>query len=351
MHSRATIVATGAVTSLGLTALETGFFYRTGLPGLREAPIIGRDNQAITMGLVNTLPNELVGWERAFQLGERALEELLKKVPSGARLAITLAVPETWGERVFGEDCGALRLETKLRRFLEGTLGQRVALQVRPEGAAALGRLLSEELQRLEAGAVDLVILGGLHTDYEVARIASLVASNRLYSSEHLDALIPGEGAAMVLLGLDHVVRRLGLPELSRIFGVGQGFERAQPSNDESAYEALGMTTAVFELGALLEANTRRVGWQLNDVSFETFRLFEWQAVSVRAEHLFSRELVVDSPAQRMGHLGAATLPVFSTLVAEAFARGWAPDPLAMILVGSDGGERAAVLLGDPRHF
>jgi len=354
MHSRATIVATGAITPLGLSALETGFFARTGLPGLREAPLLGRDNQPITMGLVNILPNELVGFERAVKLGERALQDLLSKVPPslrGVRLAFTLAVPETWGERAFGEDCQALRLETALRQYLDEAFGRRVALQVRPEGAAGLHRLLSLELARLESGEVDLVVLGGLHTDYEVARIASLLADNRLYSSDHLDALIPGEGAAMVLLGLDHVVRQLKCPELGRILGLGKGFERAQPTNDESAYEALGMTAAVFEVGAMLEGDARRVGWQLNDLSFETYRLHEWQAVSVRAEHLFSRELRVDSPAQRMGHLGAATLPALMVLAVEGFARGWAPDPLAMVLAGSDGGERAAVLLGDPRHF
>jgi 3-oxoacyl-[acyl-carrier-protein] synthase-1 len=50
-----------------------------------------------------------------------------------------------------------------------------------------------------------------------------------------------------------------------------------------------------------------------------------------------------------MGHLGAAAMPLHVILAAEAFRRGFAPHPYAVSIAGSDGGERAALLLSAPQ--
>ena len=96
----------------------------------------------------------------------------------------------------------------------------------------------------------------------------------------------------------------------------------------------------------LLDPKTGKV---LTDLTFETFRHFELQAAVTRTQRFFCAPQQVESPAQRLGYLGAAALPLHFALAAEAFAHGFAPHPLAVALAGSDGGERAAVLLSAPR--
>ena len=87
----------------------------------------------------------------------------------------------------------------------------------------------------------------------------------------------------------------------------------------------------------------------LTDLSFETFRHLELQAAFTRTQRHFCEPQQVDSPAQRMGNLGAAAMPLHVALAVEAFRRGYAPHPFAVSLAGSDGGERAALLMSAAR--
>jgi 3-oxoacyl-[acyl-carrier-protein] synthase-1 len=78
-------------------------------------------------------------------------------------------------------------------------------------------------------------------------------------------------------------------------------------------------------------------------------RLYEWQAVFARTQDRIEQPCRVDSPAQRIGHLGAAALPLSAAIAATAWEHGYAPAPLALATAGTDGGERAAVVLGQVR--
>jgi 3-oxoacyl-[acyl-carrier-protein] synthase I len=351
MRARTTIAATGAVTPIGLTGMETGFYYRTGIPALRENPIVGYADEAITMATVNILPHELVGWSRARELAKMALVDCLlvhRERLAGVRIAVVVCVDDRFGDAFPGTNSPALLLQTALGQDLFDFFGVRVPVAVHPAGPAGPGHLLGESIEQLESGRLDLVVFGGAHTDHEVARIQTLVEAQRLYSSDHLDAVIPGEGAAFVAMGLPHVVRRLGLPELADVISFGAGFETARPDNDDSAFEAGGMTAAVHQASVPVREGKLKIGWQINDLQVETFRFFEWQSVSIRSEDVWREAMQLDSPCQRLGYQGGATLPLFWVLAAEGFRRDWAPDSLVMTLAGSDAGERAAVVLSAP---
>jgi 3-oxoacyl-[acyl-carrier-protein] synthase-1 len=207
--------------------------------------------------------------------------------------------------------------------------------------AIALGRALDAMAER----RLDAVLLGGVHTDYDPAVIARLEAQGRLFTPRNLDALIPGEAAAFALLAREDVVRVAKLPTLARVVGVGTGVERATPDNDEPAFDARGLTAAVRAAGADLLAEQLKVGWSFNDLTFEMRRTYEWQAMVTRTGGLWGEPYATEWPAQRLGHLGAAALPLHVALAAEGWRRGWAPSSIAMALVGSDGGDRGALAL------
>ena len=73
--------------------------------------------------------------------------------------------------------------------------------------------------------------------------------------------------------------------------------------------------------------------------------MLEWQSVLVRCADHLGPPYRIDFPAHRIGSLGAAALPLFLALAAEAFHRGYAPAPVALLSVGSDSGERGALLV------
>jgi 3-oxoacyl-[acyl-carrier-protein] synthase-1 len=220
-----------------------------------------------------------------------------------------------------------------------------VSVDVVPRGPAGAGHALAELDGALATGAIDVALLGGAHTDYEPRRIAELAGAGRLFRSDRLDALIPGEAAAFVALVRPDVARRLRLVERTRIVAVASGHEQARPDNDASAFAALGLTAALRSVLTSLGDEDARVGWMLTDLTFETFRHFELQAATLRTQKFFCDPQRVDSPAQRMGHLGAAAMPLHLVLASEAFRRGFAPHARALSIAGSDGGERAVMLL------
>ncbi|WP_437964694.1 hypothetical protein WMF04_34155 [Sorangium sp. So ce260] len=215
-------------------------------------------------------------------------------------------------------------------------------------GEAALGRLLIEALNALSSRKVDAVILGGVHSDYDPLTIQALEESGRLFSPENLDARIPGEAAAFFVLMRDADADRKGLRALARVLGVGTGRERAGPHDDAPAYEAFGLTSATQQAAVPLSRSGQTAGWMLTDLTGEMRRLREWQAAFVRVQDVLGRPYIIESPAQRIGYLGAAAMPLLVAMVATAWAHGYAPSPVAIATAGNDGGERAAVVLASP---
>lgn len=351
MKILATVVATGAVTPVGLRSIDTAFSHRAASPAMREAPLAGADGKPITMCFLPVLDPRLTGAARAAALAVRALDQAVIALGPAARSLrahLSLAVDERLGRKVPGATTAAAWLVDGLTARARAGFGE-VTGDVLARGAAAPGLALPALAKELASGALDVVLLGGVHTDYDPERIAELAAAGRLFSAENLDALIPGEAAAFVALMRPDLARRLKLTPRVDVCAVATAHEKARPDNDESAFVAAGLTAALGTALAPLAAEGGQAGWVLTDLTFETFRHFELQAAMTRSARHFCDPQQVESPAQRMGHLGAAAAPLHLVLAAEAHSRGFAPHRHAVSIAGSDTGERAVVLLGAPR--
>jgi 3-oxoacyl-[acyl-carrier-protein] synthase-1 len=167
-----------------------------------------------------------------------------------------------------------------------------------------------------------------------------------LYSSDNLDALIPGECAAFVVLVSPGFARQWRIPQHAGVLSHGQAVEEATPDNDHSAMEAYGMTAAVkTAVRAMIDAGVK-VGWSITDMTFEMRRVHEWQSMLIRTRRAWGEPYVVDSPAQRIGNLGASFMPFAFAMAHEGWRRGIAPDDRCVVTAGSDSGHRGAVVLG-----
>lgn len=345
MRSRALVAAVGARTALGLTATQTALLLRTGVTALGAAPLVDGAGQQVTMGFDATQDPYLVGPERAARLASFALRDALTPLGpavQGLSAQLLLCLDEGGGARAPDAALLAARVHAAARDLLPGA-----ALEISARGAAGPAHALPKALEALEARRVDAVLLGGVHSDYDPLRIAALDEAGRLFSAERLDGLIPGEAAAFALLVRDDVARRADLPGRARVRDLGAGMERARPDNDETPYEAYGLTTAIRAASDEAQKAGLRVGWSISDLSFELWRIKEWQAVITRTHAVWGEPQVMEAPAQRLGNLGAAAMPLGIALAAEAWRRGHAPAPLAMVFAGSDSGERGAILLSE----
>ncbi|MBN2197042.1 MAG: hypothetical protein JW751_29830 [Polyangiaceae bacterium] len=348
MKAIAVVSGVGACTSVAFTAKQTGFLLRAGAAGMMEAALVDENEEPITACFLTTLDPLLVGAQRASVLGVDTLRAALVAMgdmASSLRLKILLCVDESLARPKSGA-MGAQDVLASLVRTARET-SQQVDGEICVRGAAGPGMVLPDALGKLD-NTHDAIALCGVHTDYDPARIADLEARGRLFSADNLDALIPGEAAACVVLTSPDLARRHGIRAHAQLHSIGTGYEKATPDNDESAYEASGLTVAVRQAGAPLLAEKLQAGWILTDLTFERCRVYEWQSVSVRARKMLGEPHHLDSPAQRLGHLGAAVMPLHLALAAEAWRHGYAPSPIALSLAGSDTGERAAVVLSAP---
>ncbi|WP_438002323.1 hypothetical protein WMF26_24710 [Sorangium sp. So ce185] len=326
----------GAKTAVGLNAQQTGFLLRAGFPAMAEAPLANAAGEAITMAFVPTFDGRLVGAERLAALARAPFEEAVAPIREVAA-EVHVAIDERCED---GEVSIAL-LEAMVKRAMPAA-----SVRVEAGGEAAPGGLLPAAIRALETHQANAVVIGGVHSDYDPRSIAALDASGRLFSRDNLDARIPGEAAAFFVLMRAGDAARYQLTPVARVLGVGTGRERARPDNDAPAYEALGMTAAVKQATAPLAGDGRTAGWIMTDLTGEMRRLYEWESVFVRAQKVLGRPYLIESPAQRIGYLGAAAIPLFVAMAATAWRHGYAPSPIALATAGNDGGDRAAVVLG-----
>jgi len=346
MKIRAVVSSVGARTPVGLDARATAFLHRASNIVMQASPILDRDEQPATMAVLPTLDPRATGTDRAAELGVAALREALAPligVARNERVKLLCCLDEHLDQR----RPEAFELSSRLSREAD-KLGAELDVATTTRGAAALGHALGKLLDELESGAITLAVVGGVHTDYDPARVQSLSEAGRLFTPDALDALIPGEAAAFAVLARGTTARRLGLPALVEIHETATGLSRARPDNDESAFEASALTAVVRKVTEPLVASGLRCGWMLTDLSFETMRLYEFQAMTTRTQAIWCEPQYCDAPAQRLGYLGAAAMPLHLVLAAEAWRGGFAPHDVAMSIAGSDSGDRAAILITAP---
>jgi 3-oxoacyl-[acyl-carrier-protein] synthase-1 len=333
--SAVAVVKVGARTPIGLDARQTGFLMRAGFPAMSEAPLADTAEEPISMGWIPAIDPRLVGSERLLALARPAFEEAVEPIrdfPAEVHVSLDEGHPEARYARTL--------LEGMVKRTMPAA-----SVTVEPRGEAALGALLPAALRSLGSRRIDAAVFGGVHSDYHPAAIAALAASGRLFSRDNLDARIPGEAAAFVVLMRAADASRIGLAPLARVVGVGSGMERARPDNDDPAYEAHGLSAAMRQATEPLAKAGQTAGWMLTDLTSEMRRLYEWESVFVRAQKVLGNPYIIDSPAQRIGYLGAAAMPLLVAMAATAWEHGYAPSPTALATAGADGGERAALVL------
>ena len=169
-------------------------------------------------------------------------------------------------------------------------------------------------------------------------------ATRRLLGPTNPVGSRPGEAAAVVGLMRHETAQRLGIVPQARVSQVVKT-DDASPFLRAAMSDGKALATV---MQSLLRPNAQSGrAWVVTDHNGEEYRAKELG----RALHVLkglAPEADVSTvwlPATSIGHVGAAYGGVSIGLIAQAFKRGYAPLPHAMILSSSDSKRRAGILL------
>ena len=202
------------------------------------------------------------------------------------------------------------------------------ASQVVRRGHAGVGWALQLARRRIEKKG-GTVLVGGVDTYYHPEVLAQLDAEFRLHARGAEEGIVPGEAAAFAAVCVSAKTR-----VLARIVDVQVDEEETVGSEQPNLGRAV--TRVVRDAGA---AGTR---WVLSDLTRERHRLRESLMIGLRAD--LTRAVESRLPAE-LGDVGAASGPVALSLAACHWSAGCAPAQRALVVLSSDGPERAAITL------
>lgn len=329
------IRSAGMVTGVGLDAPSSCAAIRVGITGFVDTRF--RFAGEWLQGCPVPLEQPWRGVEKLRRMVVAAIAECLAAAGAGSPadhpLLVCVAEAARPG-RLEGLDAGLLH-------GIAADLG--VALH--PESRLFAGgriagvRALHHARGLVAAGAAGCIV-AGVDSLLVAETLAAFDAGRRLLTAANSDGFVPGEAAAAALVG---PVRRLDEPQLLCL-GLGFGDEPA-PRDSESPLRADGLVQAIREAFADARCGYGEVDFRLTDLNGASYGFKEAALAMARTLRERKESFDVWHPADCLGEVGAAVVPVLLGVMLAATAKGYAPGAGALCHVAGDDGERAAFVL------
>lgn len=342
-NAPATVACAGMISSVGQHSLQCSTSVRAGIARVRSTPVHSREFVPVAMGLVpdEVLPPLAPAFEshapmsqrraRMLRLAGAALDEVAKR--SGATgLPLYLALPEALPGRRATHQGFVDDLAVQLPGAIDPATSAVFA-----EGRAGFFTALLAAMSALASGGVSAALVGGVDSYLDLATLATLDRDGRLLTRTRRQGMIPGEGAAMVLLTRD--VPPSGA--WARVEGAAVDREPGHLGSDEPL-RCEGLSSAVR--GAL-EAASHPVSTVLAGLNGEYLVAREWGVAARRAQDRLAGDVAVSHPVECFGDPGAALGAMLLALGAIGVGRATERLPV-LVWSASDGATRGAALLG-----
>ena len=340
------ITGAGAVTAAGLTAPQTCAAIRAGVTGF------SMDSLSEPFGAEQTVARIPANWRLKRDAGQwlvnlaaRAIRESVQDaaqndpVPTD-RTALFLTPPECHRTHPAYDHIAPSVLLNAIFGACEMSFHQ--SSRAVDGGAAAGLGLLAQASTLLAQGAVNRVILAGVDSLLNPTDLARLMAANRLAGGSNSQGLIPGEGAAAVVLS----------PHSPGIRQPTCAVLSVASAREETSVLSEGFSQGRAMLSALREASRKGeadgepfVEFVLSNGNGE--RYAAWESMITRARFYRTRRQRIPTamPAMSAGETGSASAALALVVARDAFAHGYAPGRVAMVEIASDDGLRSAAML------
>jgi 3-oxoacyl-[acyl-carrier-protein] synthase-1 len=344
------IVEIGARTPVGLQAETSAAAVRAGIMRMSECPLaaVDPDGEPKLVAADPRLGFTLMGVERLGPLVHGVIDEVVGKLGrscSGAPLDVMLVLPEARpGMSELAIEALVRRLATELGASLRAR-GAHATVTVGGRGnagvAAAIERVAQSGARRDER----LALVVGVDSFHHPDTLLWLEHA-RHFGPESRAPIVPGEAAGCLALASTRLRKRLALPLLAKIAGVGTALEPCPPDSETGSF-GMGMTRAIQGALAGSPLPAAAVDTTYSDINGERYRSEEWAFVALRLPAAF-RTLEYEAPATSWGDVGAASGALGGVLAVRSWARGYARGPRALVIGGSRSGARGAILIHHP---
>ena len=342
------ITGLGMATSVGVDMVQTCASVRAGINRFRECPIYICEPEDLDWGDPEPYVGARASWLEDAPCDERieallldATQDLIRNAGlrrdmlAGTGIGVSLpahALPEM------------SLMKERLSDLFRKAAGAKASAPTLFAGGHAGGfEAFADALSALRQGKFRFCMVAGADSYHDSRILAGLDSQGRLKSKNNKDGLIPGEAACAVLLETRASALQRKAPILAVIRGIGMADEPATINTDRPS-SGRGLTRAV-RMAFPEENHPADILWAAGDLNGESYKAGEWGLCQVALPAFFHSLKHVWHPADAIGDVGAASGPVLVSLVARAFARGYAPANQCLIFGGADGGARGALVL------
>lgn len=329
------VACLGLACPVGLTPESAAAAMRAGVARFTDLPYLDRTGEPVVGAVVPGLASELRAKARMAELIVRAFHTVGGRLPRPlvARelpLLLCLREPERPGVALTGlvdEICARLDLLPRNVR--------QVAL-----GPVAAFTAMAHAREELADGRIPACLIAAVDTSIAPRTLQWLARAKRLRSDAQSDGIVPGEAACVAL-----VSRRAWTPSSLSIRGLGFAVETATVLDDEPLL-GKGMTAAVRAALDAAGVPMHAVDFRLSDVAGESYAFEELVLAQTRLARQTRASQDLWHPAEFIGDCGAVAGLIQLAWAEQAFARGYAPGPVALLHGSAPAGARAAAVVG-----
>jgi 3-oxoacyl-[acyl-carrier-protein] synthase-1 len=331
--------ACGMVTALGYNAPATLAALRGGVSAVSELPWVDFASGEPLRGAKVSLPQWWEGLGKLADLAAPAIDECL----AGLAPALRKRVPILLGAAAPGRPGRVPGLDDDLLDEICFRLGHDVPVHSRVFALdqAGCAYALVEAQRLIREGLAERVVVAGVDSFLSEPTLEAYIERRRLMTPDNSNGFFPGEAGCAVLVG---IADERGAGAL-KIIGLGLSHEEAHIEGTEPL-RAVAMTQAVRQALDVAGITLKDVAWRITDISGEHYKFKEAAFVAGR---LNGGERAVPlglwHPIEYLGEIGAAILPCLLAWALHAARHGYAPGALALCHVGSDAGQRAAMVV------
>lgn len=338
--------AFAAVTAVGLTAAQTCAAIRAGVRRFSpiEAQILPEDEPQVGARVSADPRLRADAREWLLNLAARALREALAPALRGPETALLWLVPEAARQHPLSATASDDQLLASLVERLGHPLSP--ASRVVRSGAAGCVEALGYARELLDAGEVARCVIGGADSLLRPHDLDRLRRDRRLLGPKQSQGLVPGEGAAFVVVARpDPEVDPDVEPAPVYVHGLGVDYERNTVAG--TAYSvgeafASALTTALEDAGR----REAEIAFVASNHNGERYDAWETAHTHARAYRTRRERLAVHWPASSTGEIGVASGALAILSAANAIAHGYAAGPLASVQLRSEGDLRGVAIVG-----
>jgi 3-oxoacyl-[acyl-carrier-protein] synthase-1 len=353
MKSPADIIGSGALTCVGLDAIQTASSVRAGLSRIRETDWPGQDGNPFRGGFLPDDCLEELNWRtrevlpdslpaRILQLGAPALREAaenLPEPPGGLVVIVGVGHQGQMGEVSPEPFLDNLMRQAQIKIDLEAS---EVFVAGRVAGLMALRRACL----RLAQGFPGPIIAGGIDSYHDLPRLIDLDFAGRVLSDLNSDGFLPGEGAGFLVLANYGKVQPSG-QSLGKIMGIVEVKNSGQVGAGAPAPGNV-LSETVRDLMVQIPGPFLPCPSVYSNLNGESSGAKEWGVCFLRNRTYFAEGMKLHHPSESMGEIGGAMGPVLAGLAVRGIVRGTEPGP-CLVWCSEDGEECSALFLTPPQ--